>query len=196
VAGLLAVRSEWFVRAAGMVVAIGTIGAFILSRRGDGLFDFREQGLHPSPQAAIALVVEIAALVLLAVTFLPAVIDEPTMTGRSTTGMSIGIAAVVMIALGVYWANRYDASTSAAETGVHITDFTFSPTILAVTKGSTVTWINGDTFDHSIVATDLTFHSDSIGHDGTFQHTFDEDGEFSYVCGIHPQMQATVTVTG
>ncbi len=71
---------------------------------------------------------------------------------------------------------------------MHITDFTFSPTILAVTKGSTVTWINGDTFDHSIVATDLTFHSDNIGHDGTFQHTFDEDGEFSYVCGIHPQM--------
>jgi plastocyanin len=196
VAGLLAVRSEWFVRAAGMVLAIGTIGAFVLSRRGGGLFEFREQGLNPSPQAAVALIVEVAALVFLAATFIPGVIDEPTTTHHSTTGISIGISAVIMIALGAYWADRYDASTAAAENGVHITDFTFSPAILAVTKGSTVTWTNGDTFDHSIVATDVTFHSDNIGHEGTFQHTFDKDGEFTYVCGIHPQMRATVTVTG
>lgn len=195
VAGVLAVRREWFVRSAGIGVAIGTIGAFIISRRGDGLFEFREQGLHPSPQAIIALIVEVAALVLLAVTFLPAVVDDPGPAARSTTGISVAMSAAVMVGLGVYWANHDDSTALAAGDGVRITNFVFGPANLTVAAGSTVTWTNGDGFDHSIVATDLTFRSDNIGHDATFAYTFGTVGNFTYVCGIHPQMQGTITVT-
>lgn len=196
VAGVLAARREWFVRAAGIAVAVGTIGAFVLSRRGDGLFDFREQGLNPSPQAIIALVVEIAAVVLLAATFLPAVVDEPTRQPITTTGFSMAMSAVVMIGLGVYWAGHYDTAAVTASNGVRITNFVFGPPNLTIDKGTTVTWTNGDAFDHSIVATDLTFRSDNIGQDATFEYTFDTSGEYAYVCGIHPQMKGTITVTG
>jgi plastocyanin len=46
------------------------------------------------------------------------------------------------------------------------------------------------------VSTDLTFRSDSLDQGSTFDFTFDTPGEFAYVCGIHPQMSGTITVTG
>ena len=204
VAAALVARQEWFVRLAGIGLAVGTIIAFILSRQGDGLFDFREEGLEPSPQGIIALIVEIAAIVLLAATFLPAVTDDG---GSSATllGASTVIAAVAMVGFGVYWAAHYDTAGDASDEGqgdetsadrVGIVDFSFDPAALSVPAGTTVTWINADSVVHSVVATDVSFNSDDLGQGATFEHTFDTAGEFAYVCGIHPRMAGTITVTG
>ncbi len=43
----------------------GTLLAFGLSRTNDGIFDFREYGWNPSPEAALALVFELAAAAVL-----------------------------------------------------------------------------------------------------------------------------------
>jgi plastocyanin len=195
VAAVLAVRKEWIVRLGGIGVAAGTIGAFILSRQGEGLFDFREQGLKPSPQAIIALIVEIAALVLLAVSFLPSVTDDSAQSSLTTVGVASAVSAMAFIGLGVYWANHYNSTVIATDDGVQITDFTFGPANLTVAKGTTVTWTNGDSVEHSVVATDISFRSDNIGQSATYEFTFDTAGEFTYVCGIHPQMNGTITVT-
>jgi plastocyanin len=196
VAAALAARRDWFVRLAGVGVAVGTIGAFIISRQGDGLFDFRERGFEPSPQATIALVVEIAATVLLAASFLPAVADHDEPGRRSVLAISTLVSAVALVGLGAYWANHYDGRVTATDNGVHIADFAFGPPTLSINPGSTVTWTNDDSFAHSIVANDVSFHSDDIGQSETFEHVFDTPGEFTYVCGIHPQMSGTITVTG
>jgi hypothetical protein len=45
-------------------LAIGTLTAFALTRTPGGLFNFRERGLQPAPQALIALVAEIGVLVV------------------------------------------------------------------------------------------------------------------------------------
>jgi plastocyanin len=201
IAAALVARREWFVRLAGIGLAVGTILAFILSRQGDGLFDFREEGLEPSPQAIIALVVEIAAIVLLAATFLPAVTDDGDSSAR-LLGVSTAIAAVAMVGFGVYWAAHYDTAGDVADEGqgganrVGIVDFTFQPAALAVSAGTTVTWTNADSVVHSVVATDVSFNSDDLAQGATFEHTFDGAGEFAYVCGIHPRMAGTITVTG
>jgi hypothetical protein len=50
---------------AAAALAIGTLGAFALTRTPGGLFNFRERGLEPAPQALIALVAEIGVLVTL-----------------------------------------------------------------------------------------------------------------------------------
>jgi hypothetical protein len=55
---------------AGLVLVNGTLLAFALSR-GPGIFGFTETGWNPSPEAAIALVCEIAAAVLLLVLLAP-----------------------------------------------------------------------------------------------------------------------------
>jgi hypothetical protein len=49
---------------AALGLAAGTLLAFALTRTSAGLFNFREQGLQPAPQALIALVAEAAVVVL------------------------------------------------------------------------------------------------------------------------------------
>jgi plastocyanin len=195
VAAAVAVRKDRLVRLAGIGVAAGTLLAFALSRRGDGLFNFREQGLAPSPQAVLALVLEIGAIVALAMSFAPSIVDrsEPR---PLALGVSVAMAGVALIGLGTYWANHHDSIAFASSNGVQISDFSFGPAALTVTRGSTVEWTNRDPFDHSVVATDVSFHSANIGQGQTFSHTFDIAGQFSFVCGIHPQMKGTITVTG
>ena len=195
VAAAVAVRKEWLVRLAGIAVAAGTLGAFALSRRGDGLFNFREQGLTPSPQAVLALVFEITAIVALAMSFAPSVEDRSEQRPLAL-GVSVAMAAVALIGLGAYWANHHDSTALATSNGVQIQNFAFEPATLTVTRGSTVVWTNRDGFEHSVVATDVSFHSDNLGQGQTFSHTFDIAGQFSFVCGIHPQMNGTITVTG
>ena len=50
IAAALVARKEWFVRLAGIGLAVGTIIAFILSRQDDGLFDFHEQASNRRPR--------------------------------------------------------------------------------------------------------------------------------------------------
>jgi plastocyanin len=61
--------------------------------------------------------------------------------------------------------------------------------------GSTVTWSNQDSVTHTVDSSDDTFDSDSLGQGATFVHTFDTAGSFTYICGIHPSMAGTITVT-
>jgi plastocyanin len=183
VAVALVARREWFVRLGGIGVAAGTIGAFIISRQGDGLFDFREQGLNPSPQAIIALLVEIVAILTLAATFLPSVVDETSPAPIAVAGLATAVSAVAMCGLGAYWSNHYDSTSTAVSAtpiqgGVQIADFAFAPQSLTVSAGSTVTWTNVDSVDHSIVATDVSFFSEPLGVGVAFEHTFDTAGEF------------------
>jgi len=64
--GRLVVRSSVAVGLAGLSLSLGTLAAFGLSHTPMGLFAFREFGWQPAPQAAIALVAELTAVVLLA----------------------------------------------------------------------------------------------------------------------------------
>ncbi|MFL6205866.1 MAG: hypothetical protein ACJ739_10995 [Acidimicrobiales bacterium] len=46
---------------AGLALTAGSLGAFAMSRRGDGILDFREVGWNPSPEAVLTVAVEVAA---------------------------------------------------------------------------------------------------------------------------------------
>jgi hypothetical protein len=69
--GLLVLRGrgDRLVRLAGIALSAGTLAAFALSRTSAGLFNFREIGFQPSPQAALAVLTEGSALLLLLGTF-------------------------------------------------------------------------------------------------------------------------------
>jgi hypothetical protein len=69
--GLVVVRghANRLARAAGMALSAGTLVAFAISRTPAGLFNFREVGFQPSPQAALAVVTEGSALLLLLISF-------------------------------------------------------------------------------------------------------------------------------
>ena len=84
----------------------------------------------------------------------------------------------------------------AAGSEVHIVDFSFVESTLAVPVGTTVRWVNDDQFDHSIVAADESFDSGELGKGDQFDQTFAQPGTYAYICGIHPYMSGTIEVTG
>ena len=85
-----------------------------------------------------------------------------------------------------------DAESSTTD-AVSIANGTFNPSTTTISKGTTVTWTltNGT---HTVVSDDGLFTSGSISSGGTFQHTFDTAGTFTYKCGIHSAMTGTIIV--
>ena len=76
------------------------------------------------------------------------------------------------------------ASGKQAENTISIVDFMrFSPAVLKVKAGTTVTWTNYDGSNHIILMGDV--RSQRLKHDSTFTHTFSTPGEYSYICAIH-----------
>lgn len=66
----LLVTNNLLARLAGLGLSLATLAAFAVSRT-VGLFNFKEVGLSPRPQALIALVVEIVAVLVLSASLLP-----------------------------------------------------------------------------------------------------------------------------
>jgi plastocyanin len=77
---------------------------------------------------------------------------------------------------------------------VHIHGFAFSPAVLTVTPGTTVTWINEDEDPHSVVATGHTFHSVALDTGDRYSFTFNTPGDFAYFCSLHPHMTGRIVV--
>jgi len=72
---------------------------------------------------------------------------------------------------------------------------------LTVSVGDTVTWNNQDSASHTTTSgTGGRFDNDgwnspTLLTGGSFSHTFDRPGTFTYTCRIHPSMIGTITVT-
>jgi plastocyanin len=90
------------------------------------------------------------------------------------------------------------AEPGMAETGrVSLRSYTFVPSSISVTAGTTVTWANDDDgLAHTVTASDGSFDSGRLGSGETFMRTFDTPGTYAYQCKLHPQsMQAEIVVT-
>jgi nitrite reductase (NO-forming) len=83
-------------------------------------------------------------------------------------------------------------------------DEAYTPPVITVEAGTTVTWTNEDAIVHTVTSGtasdtagtfDGTFDSGDMAEGDTFSFTFDEPGEFPYFCIPHPWMQGTVIVT-
>ncbi len=197
VAVAVAARREWYVRGAGIALALGTLAGFWYTHSGHTMLGFESDGLEPSPQAAIALVAEILAVVLIAATFIPSIAASDEPAGTAVVAGAAAVAAVAFVGFGIYWANSYETTTAAAggPASVTIIDFTFTPQSLTVPAGSTVTWTNNDSLEHSIQAADKGFVGPAIGQGASYQVKFDAPGDYPYICGIHNRMTGTITVT-
>ncbi len=194
VAAAVAARREWFVRLAGIVLAGGSLAALAYTHTGHTFLGFSGDGLEPSPQAQIVIVAESLAVITLVVTFIPAVARDDRSAGARFLAAAGVVSAAALVGFGVLWAG--DATTAASgPTSVAIAGFQFAPPELTVAAGSTVVWTNGDALTHSVSAGDGSFTSDRLEQGATYEHTFDVPGRYDYVCGVHPEMTATVTVT-
>jgi plastocyanin len=85
-----------------------------------------------------------------------------------------------------------NTATSAAMTAkVSISGFAFKPGSLTVKVGTTVTWTNEDSDDHT---TDGSWGSGSLGKGASYSHSFTKAGSFGYVCAFHPAMNGKIEV--
>lgn len=86
-----------------------------------------------------------------------------------------------------------DADVATAQ--IVISGFAFSgPGTVPV--GTTVIVENTDDAQHTWTSVDGVFDSGVIGIGEAFSFTFDEPGEYAYVCEFHPSMTGTIVVTG
>ena len=93
-----------------------------------------------------------------------------------------------------------EPSGGAGEMTVTLQNFAFSPTTLTVPVGSTVTFENKDSTEHTATngkdgqkADDALFDIKlATGASDTF--TFDKAGTYDVTCLIHPSMNMTITV--
>ena len=81
----------------------------------------------------------------------------------------------------------------AADATVTIKNFMFAMDV-TVTPGSTVTWKNMDGEPHTVASLDGLFRSQALDEGDSFSFKFDHPGVYKYICSIHPNMKATVTV--
>lgn len=79
-------------------------------------------------------------------------------------------------------------------TFVHVANFAFSPALVTIAPGESVTWINDDDDAHSIVADAGGFHSPALDTKDHYSFSFTSPGAFAYHCGLHPHMVAKVVV--
>ena len=71
----------------------------------------------------------------------------------------------------------------------------YTPKQIGVPKGTTVTWTNGGKEFHTVTSDDAGRPFDksmNLGERTTV--TFDRPGDFTYHCGVHPQMKGVVHV--
>ncbi|MDQ3968181.1 MAG: cupredoxin family copper-binding protein [Thermoproteota archaeon] len=75
----------------------------------------------------------------------------------------------------------------------------YNPNPIEIKVGDTVTWINNDSSPHTVTSSSndgsITFDSDVLRRGETFSFTFDEEGQYPYLCTLHPSMVGTVVVS-
>lgn len=87
------------------------------------------------------------------------------------------------------------AGGAGAKNEITIESNSFKPDNLAIKVGDTVTWINNDSYAHTVKAAKGEFDSGNMASGAKFSFTFDKEGTYDYICGIHTFMKGKIVVT-
>lgn len=119
-------------------------------------------------------------------------------------GLACAVICVIAIATSVVGCSGYGTApatppagtpgATSSQTKVSISNFAFAPQTLQIAKGTTVTWTNNDSAQHTVTSDTNLFDSGPISNGATFNYTFNEAGTFNYHCNVHPSMLGKVTV--
>jgi plastocyanin len=107
-----------------------------------------------------------------------------------------GATAVLIVALGTVLGPGA-APASAASHAIVIKQYAYSPPALTIAQGDTVTWTNRDSVAHDVTVSSgpAHFHSPLLAQGRSWSFTFSTAGSYSYLCSVHPDMVAAITVT-
>ena len=130
--------------------------------------------------------------------------NESSMTkpGRGArfwvTVMLGGAASLVVLCVGISLGGLYIAdrvgepgAPVSGVTEVAVQDNKFSPNSIEIAPGATVTWTWEGKHDHNVYGDGL---ESPVQQTGTYQHTFEDSGQYDYECTLHPGMKGRVVV--
>jgi len=112
-------------------------------------------------------------------------------------GMTIVMIATLILPA---YAETIRTQTGSSNPRCQETNECFVPHHIEINKGSSVTWINGDSVSHTVTSgtvqngTDGRFDSGLIIPGGVFSHMFTTPGNFEYFCTVYPWMNGVITV--
>ncbi|MDB5292316.1 MAG: hypothetical protein JWL69_3557 [Phycisphaerales bacterium] len=88
------------------------------------------------------------------------------------------------------------SADAAMHATVSIDNFSFTPQVLSVPVGATVTWVNHDDVPHTASGEEgpAKFDSKALDTDDKYSFTFTKPGTYKYYCKVHPHMTASVVV--
>ena len=77
---------------------------------------------------------------------------------------------------------------------VTIASFAFSPKVLTVNAGDSVTFVNKDQEAHTVVATNRAFSSSGLDTNDAWTVRLTKPGTYDYFCSLHPYMKGELIV--
>jgi plastocyanin len=101
-----------------------------------------------------------------------------------------------LIALGLLAAIPAVPASTPSPATVHIGNFTFSPAVIEVPVGTSLTWVNDDDAPHTVVGSDRDspLKSAALDTDDHYAVVMSKPGTYHYFCSLHPHMTGTVIV--
>ncbi len=102
-----------------------------------------------------------------------------------------GVLASV-VALGL--AAQPASNAAAATMTVSVQDNHYTPPTVTINVGDTVHWAWAGVNPHTVTATDSSFDSGAPQTSGSFDHTFNTAGTFTYFCQVHGAQVMSGTV--
>lgn len=88
--------------------------------------------------------------------------------------------------------NLNTAQIGSVTHSINIMNLSFTPFIITINQGDTITWTNNDTMPHTVTGGEL--NSAVLQKNETFSYTFNTKGTIDYICTIHPSMKGKVIV--
>jgi plastocyanin len=119
----------------------------------------------------------------------PFIGEAVSLTAQIKNGPTANVTQLVQ-ALGLNLPVGPSLSTTSQPAGaqaatVILKDFVYSPRVLTVRKGATVTFRNLDTVKHTVTSDSGLFDSGDLDTGQSFTHTFNQAGTFPYYCVFH-----------
>jgi plastocyanin len=87
----------------------------------------------------------------------------------------------------------HSGATQGTGDTIELRDACFTPSILTVDPGETVTFVNADPFVHNVGGT-LWGHFDDLDPGDAFTATFGRAGIYPFACNYHPGMTGAIVV--
>jgi plastocyanin len=108
---------------------------------------------------------------------------------RSLAALGLGLCAA--LAMPAIFAT---AAPPLPTVDIKIEKFAYGPKEITVAPGTKIVWTNRDETPHTVTGNDKSFASKGLDTDDKFEHTFASEGDFTYICTVHPFMTGVVHV--